>query len=224
MDILERGDIFFLYRPRVGPADASPRVIAGLTDVQSTFIVLAPHGRDVSRRIAVGRKRLPEPREKHWGYVDRVGPRYAARDPELEPTTYSTTTRGERLQPGARAAGEGVYALAVHGDHTHLAYVLELPRELGVVQHDLGIVGEASYIIAVRDPTGARRWVKADPALLDREGIDLVLIGIEDDVPSELGVELAPQQETVATADVLAQLRLYGEGHPITPLVGGEWA
>jgi hypothetical protein len=50
--VLERGDIFFLYRPRVG--EDQP---AGLVDVQRFFIVLRPqHG--ACRLLVVGRKRL----------------------------------------------------------------------------------------------------------------------------------------------------------------------
>src|SRR6266853_6356315 len=40
----------------------------------------------------------------------------------LDRQQYETKTRGERVRPEARRAGEGVYVLARHGDHTHLAY------------------------------------------------------------------------------------------------------
>ena len=30
--------------------------------------------------------------------------------------------------PPARPAAEGIYAIVRHGDHTHLAYVIELPQ------------------------------------------------------------------------------------------------
>jgi hypothetical protein len=41
-----------------------------------------------------------------------------------------TLTRGIRVQPEARPAGEGRYAIADHAGHTHLAYVLEFGIEL----------------------------------------------------------------------------------------------
>jgi hypothetical protein len=39
-----------------------------------------------------------------------------------------------------------------HGNHTHLAYVLELPTQQGPAERELNIEREASYIIAVRNP------------------------------------------------------------------------
>jgi len=249
IEVLERGDIFFLYRPRVTTSAGPPPEVRGLHDVQRLFVVLEPDGRDVLRRIVVGKKKLPElTGERHWGFVDRVTPRVDEVRADLEPSHYATLTRGERLQPGTRAAGEGVYALVRHDDHTHLVYALELPREPGEVQEQLAIAPEASYVIAVKDfarapvdvarvealagvvpalspgrPRG-RRWQSATPRLLDREGMELVLIGVDEEVPVELGLELRPQQETLATADVLADLKLRGPAHPDRPLVRGEWA
>ena len=71
---------------------------------------------------------------------------------ELDKEVYETKTRGEQVQPEARPAGEGVYAIARHGDHTHLTYVLELPDGPGKVQRALNIEEEGSYIISVKNP------------------------------------------------------------------------
>jgi len=68
-EILERGDIYFLYRPRVGAEEAH-----GLKDVERFYIVLKPWRSREYRLIIVGRKRLPDP-EKHnrfWAFVYRV--------------------------------------------------------------------------------------------------------------------------------------------------------
>ena len=54
-EVLERGDIFFLYRPRVEEEHPS-----SLADVQRFFIVLRPEGGKKLRLLAVGRKRLPD--------------------------------------------------------------------------------------------------------------------------------------------------------------------
>ena len=69
METLERGDIFFVFRPVVGEENPSR-----LTDVQRFFIVLKPDGRQMFRLLVVGRKRLPEAgvHERFWGFVDRV--------------------------------------------------------------------------------------------------------------------------------------------------------
>jgi hypothetical protein len=105
-DILERGNIYFAYRPRVDQDTAH-----GLEDVQRFFLILSPHGKPRYRLIVIGRKRLPDigdRREKTWAFVQKVG-----RDPkdvegELEAATYDTQTRDERHLAPARPAGEGV--------------------------------------------------------------------------------------------------------------------
>ena len=39
-----------------------------------------------------------------------------------------------------------------HQNHTELAYILELPKEPGEAQRELGIEKEASYIVSVINP------------------------------------------------------------------------
>ncbi|HZD35540.1 MAG TPA: hypothetical protein VE130_10075, partial [Nitrososphaeraceae archaeon] len=57
----------------------------------------------------------------------------------------------------ARPAGEGKYAIVSHSGHAELAFVLELPKEIGEAQRELGIEKEASYIITVINPKIPRR-------------------------------------------------------------------
>jgi hypothetical protein len=57
----------------------------------------------------------------------------------------------------ARPVGEGKYAIVDHNNHTELAFVLELPKELGEAQKELGIEKEASYIITVINPKIPKR-------------------------------------------------------------------
>jgi hypothetical protein len=202
-EVREQGDIFFLYRARVGVVE-----VRGVTDVQRFFVVVAPHGRRRYRRLVVGRKRLPEPRahEREWAFVVEVGD-----DPDQ--------LRGEvEDEPRARPAGDGRYAIVEHGGHTHLAYALELPREPGAIQRELNILRQASYIVAVRNPDapappgaglpehrraeyppelrerfGGRRFIPLDPPeLLDHPGAELVLIGAAEDASGELGLQLDP--------------------------------
>src|SRR4051794_3594297 len=68
--VLERGDLFFFYRPDVD--ETSPN---GLVDVRRFHIVLRPEGKETLRLITIGRKKLPEAAEEgrsHWAFVDRV--------------------------------------------------------------------------------------------------------------------------------------------------------
>lgn len=61
-DVLEQGDVFFFYRPKVNEDDPS-----GLGDVQNFGMVLRPNGGSKVRLLIVGRKRLPDAKkhERH---------------------------------------------------------------------------------------------------------------------------------------------------------------
>jgi hypothetical protein len=246
-DVLERGNIYFLYRPRVEQKGAS-----GLADIQRFFLVLSPYGKERYRLVVVGRKKLPEVeshRDRSWAFVEKVSHRAEEIEEGLDALTYVTKTRGERHLAPARPAGEGVYALVRHDDHTHLAFALELPRQPGAVQQELNIPEEGSYIVAVKNPAQSappgvglpeeeqaelpqhlrqrfegRRFVPVDPpAFLDHEGIELVLIGAGEDVSEELDVWLDPQQETLETAEIFNDLRVERSQHPLEPLFEGKW-
>jgi hypothetical protein len=211
--ILERGDVFFFYRPRVEREAAED---AG--DVQRLLLVLEPDGEQRYRVIVVGRKRLPDPErhERAWALVAEVGRRSSELAEELGPKTYHTKTRGRRFQPGARPAGEGRYALVEHGGHTHLVYRLDQADAPGRIERELDVRRQASFVVAVRNPeapappgTGldperrarlpqhlqerfaGRRFAPVDPPeFLDHEGVELVLIGAAEDVSRELGIDL----------------------------------
>src|SRR5688500_16978926 len=74
--VLERGDVFCLYRPRVETVE-----VGGRKDVQRFFMVLAADrdGRTLYRLFAIGRKQLPEirpgeshPEERNWALCVRT--------------------------------------------------------------------------------------------------------------------------------------------------------
>lgn len=242
--LLERGDIFFFYRPKV-----DVRRVHGLHEVQRFYVILKPDDKNVFRRVVVGRKRLPSVREheRTWAFVDRVGTRPDEVEDRLDPRCYRTKTRGVRFEAPARPAGEGVYAIADHDRHTHLVHVLELPGVPGPVQRELHICEQASFIVAVRNPdvhwppgaprTGrpdypddlrakfaGRRFADLDPPeFLDHVGTELVLIGASQGVAAELGIDLRPGRETEESADVFRELGIEKESHPVKPLLTGEW-
>ncbi|GAB4821208.1 hypothetical protein N2152v2_008254 [Parachlorella kessleri] len=212
---IERGRIYFLYRPKVGLEEAG-----SVDDVQRFFMILRPTraepvGGAVKARLAViGKKRLPsvERKERFFGFIEASADTVEQLVEGLGERSYETKTRGTRTVGAARAAGEGTYAILTHGDHTHLAYKLEVPAEVGEVQQDLGIQHEGSYIISVKNPEnrggGAnvgledkadysaekRRefrnysWISVkDPQLLDYERCEFLLVGAADDLRAELG-------------------------------------
>ena len=245
---LERGNIYFAYRPKV-----EAQAARGFDDVQRFYVVLSPRGKASYRLIIIGQKRLPavtgRGERKAWGFVEEVSSRPEDVEDQLDPRRYFTRTRGERQQPAARPAGEGVYAIARHNSHTHLAYVLELPVRPGEVQRALNIDEDGNYIVNVRNPktpappgTGldkgrrvasfpknlqmrfrGRRFIPLDPPdFLDHEGAEIVLIGARRSVAA-LGLRLEPRRETEATAEIFTELRMEKSLHPTGPLLEGKW-
>ena len=247
-EVLERGDLWFLYAPRVRarpdlPFEADERV-RGLFDVQRLHVVLRGSAAGAYRRLLVGRKRMPDVRrQRFWAEVERVSESAGEVVADLRRAEYDTKTRGRRIQPPARVAGCGAYAIARHGTHAHLAYRLQQPRAPGKVQRALRILPEASYIAAAFNPEappklGRRRapiaplpaWARGkfagrkfaplDPDLLDIEGLEVVLIGASDDVEAELGLELDAGEQGL---DLARDLALDPAEHPIAPALDGEW-
>ena len=157
---------------------------------------------------------------------------------------------GDRLEPPARPAAEGIYDIVCHNGHTHIAYGLELPRKPGAVQHELNIRAAASLIVTVKNPEAdsppqaglpeyrkpdypkdlkekfdRKRFVDLDPPeFLDYPGTELVLVGARPDPTNELDVELRPKRESVKSADIFRKLKLEKDVHPLAPLTVGEWA
>jgi hypothetical protein len=217
-ELLERGELYFLYTPRVRPGGALPITLDDglirLRDVQRLYVVLRPERRFTYRRLLVGRKRMPDPqrRQRFWAEIERVERSAAAVLQDLHRFEYDTKTRGRRVQPAAKAAGEGVYALLRHGSHAHLTYRLVDPASPGQVQRALGILPRASYIAAafnpeapprlgrrppdvsappsgLREKFGDKRFAPLDPHLLDVEGLELVLIGTSGTADEATGIE-----------------------------------
>jgi phosphatidylethanolamine-binding protein (PEBP) family uncharacterized protein len=162
----------------------------------------------------------------------------------------STKTRGERVQPAARPAGEGVYALVREGSKMHLAWALELPKKPGPVQEAFKIAQEASLGISIANPEKRggprtaqlgeeqkadypkklqeefrdRKFATEDPRLLDFEGAQIILIGARTDRAEAYNIDLQPEQESASSADIFRQLRFAKSRHPVEPLLEGECA
>jgi hypothetical protein len=187
IEVLERGDIRFFYRPSVQPADAL-EVTAG---VQSFFVVLGAAGGSSYRRVRIGRKRMPAPSgERFWARVERVGSLQHVIGGMVESERYTTKTRGERFQPGAQAIAFGCYAFVRHGDHCHLVYRIDhaepdVPEEVRVAE-----AGSFVVLYERAERTTALWTTAGSPALLDEEGAELVLVGVDDEPERELGIEL----------------------------------
>lgn len=248
VETLERGNIYFLYRPKV--EDENPE---GLSDVQRFYMVLSPEDDRKFRLAVLGRKRLPDPEKsgkaKTWGFVEMVRNSPNPILDALKGEEYGTKTRGERHQSAARPMGEGVYRILRHGGHTRLVYALELPKKPDEAQKETGIEEEASYVISVKNPEAGspraaglseekkaeypkylrekfrgRKFAEADPlAFLDKEGAEFLLVSASDEIGEELGIDMQPEDESVNSADIFKELRLDKSKHPIKPLMEGKW-
>jgi hypothetical protein len=175
-EILEHGDIFFFYRPKVGS-----REVRGIDDIRRFFMVTATASRRPGTKIegkihtrtseqtqgqihdggagngkittnnntalyrlfTIGKKSLPEVRhtearrsERYWAKVGGIFNDPKALTNELLSSEY-------REGDSARPVGEGKYAIVSHKNHAELAYVLEMPKEPGQAQEELGIEKEA---------------------------------------------------------------------------------
>jgi hypothetical protein len=220
-EIVEEGDIFFFYRPRVEQEE-----VEGPQDVQRFYMVMRPQGAGRFRAAVLGRKRLPDARshERIWGFVDRVVRQGDKMETDLKEHHYATKTRGERTQPAACPAGEGVYALLRRGRNLHLTYELELPERPGEVQRELNIPKQGAFILSVRNPDtpsppGAglperdephypkplqrafrgRRFAAEDPRLLDYEGAEFVLVGARTDPERAYDTDSPPSTRPPST-------------------------
>jgi hypothetical protein len=243
--IVEKGDIFFLYRPRVEKTEPE-----GLDDIQRFFMVLKPQGNSRFRVMVLGRKRLPEAdsHERIWGFVDMVATSGGEIATELKEQHYETKTRGERTLPAARPAGEGIYALLQRGRNLHLTYELELPERPGEVQEELNVARRGAYILSIKNPRtpappGAglpeteqaqypkslqrefrgRRFATEDPHLLDYEGAEFILVGARTDPERAYHIDIETEHESAESADIFKQLKMSRREHPLEPLFKGEW-
>ncbi|MBD0359629.1 MAG: DUF2795 domain-containing protein [Nitrososphaeraceae archaeon] len=205
--IIEQGDIFFFYRPKVDTEE-----VKDIKDVQRFYMVTTPEKQkknDIYRLFLIGQKQLPEiiegkstSEEKNWALNILTTSNPDDIHKELLPAEYTTETRGKRRLAAAAPAGEGKYKIVKHDNHTELAYLLELPEIPGPTQKEFEIKKEASYIISVKNPEvnipgfatvsekkpeypkhikekfGDRRWISIeDPQLLDYENTQILLIG-----------------------------------------------
>jgi hypothetical protein len=189
MEVRERGDIAYFFRPTVQAADALETKL----DVQSFFLVLGPEG-GRHRRIRIGRKRLPAaPGQRYWARVERVGSLQRVIGDQLEDEHYRTKTRGERYQPGARPIARGTYAFLRHEDHVHFAYRIDLHEDDAPEALRLDDTGDY-LVLFERTPRTKATWTsEGDPRLLDEEGYELVLCGHSEN----LGDVLVAQAESI---------------------------
>lgn len=173
--VLEHGDIQFFFRPMVQAVEAQEHKLG----VQSFFMILSPAGADIHRRVRVGKKRMPaQPRERFWARVERVGSMQRVLGDVVEDEQYSTKTRGERYQPGARPVALGSYAFVQHDDHVDFEYAVE-PFAFEDAPDELRVEPNARHLVLFENH-GEGRAVWTPSGSIDDlayEGAEIVLAG-----------------------------------------------
>lgn len=101
--LLEEGQIFFIYRPRVGVEEAK-----SLTDVQRFYLILQPDKGTKKRLIVIGKKKIPAKRERFFGFVEAVSESIEELTGGMGPVERETKTQGTRRTEPARIAGQGI--------------------------------------------------------------------------------------------------------------------
>ena len=221
-DMLEYGDIYFFYRPKVGSEEVN-----SIDDVRRFFMITAPEEgkqdekkKNLYRLFVIGKKSLPDIRKSEA----RASERYWARVGGIfeDPIELTKELLSDEFRKGdtARPVGEGKYAIVKHQNHGELAYILELPKDPGEAQKELGIEKEASYVISVINPkipapagypsteeppkypeevlkelSNTENFIPLsnDTKLIDYKNAQIILIGARegpDIIKKEIGVEI----------------------------------
>src|SRR5918997_6297980 len=180
-EVLEKGDIFFFYRPKAKVVnDSSGGDVKSIEDIRRFFMVTASTitaaedntgsryqeqfdntSRTTSkeegessryRLFVIGKKSLPEIRTTEARRSERYWAKVGGIFENPQELTNELLADEFRKGDAARPVGEGKYAIVKHQDHAELAYVLEMPEEPGEAQRELGIEKEASYIVSIINP------------------------------------------------------------------------
>jgi hypothetical protein len=178
VEVLEKGDIFFFYRPKAKVIDdgsgGDVKSIKSIEDIRRFFMVTATAANTENeqqqqfdgtnsktpkegespryRLFVIGKKSLPEIRTTEARRSERYWAKVGGIFENPQELTGELLSDEFRKGDAARAVGEGKYAIVKHQDHAELAYVLEMPEEPGEAQRELGIEKEASYIVSIINP------------------------------------------------------------------------
>lgn len=231
IEVLEQGNIYFFYRikKRIDEVD-------GIEDVQRFYMILSSE--DKYRLFVIGSKKLPDiekgSKRKYWGFVYKVSE--DAEEVEDEMDSYNGN------KP-AVPAGEGVYKIVKHDEHTHLIFSLELPKELGKVQEEFNIDKEGNFIISIKNPKyskamknkkarlpeelqekfDGRSFMYSDTEILDYPFVEILMIESGKDIAKNLGVEIEGEDEDLWKADIFTDLKVERDKHPLNSLFKGRF-
>ncbi len=210
--ILEKGVIYFFFRPRVSVDDPQD-----VNDVARSFFVMRPIPLDAKlgdgpigdenncRLLALPKKVLPKSgKDKFVTFVEKCKTSFSElKESFLTGSEYETKTLGTRHTAPVTPLAEGIYAITSTGRESHLAYIINIPAELGEVQTDFGLKQRGSFVASVKNPDqpptagaqqqnvppgaqypkeiieefGGLRWKPLEPKFLDYDQTSFLIIG-----------------------------------------------
>ncbi|MFL6478457.1 MAG: hypothetical protein ACJ707_06530 [Nitrososphaera sp.] len=277
-EVLEKGDIFFFYRPKTKIVDDGSDGVKSIEDIRRFFMITATatvavnteteqhqqfDGADSKtqkleespryRLFVIGKKSLPEIRttearrsERYWAKVGGIFE---------NPQELTSELLSDEFRKGdaARPVGEGKYAIIRHQDHAELAYILEMPKEPGEAQRELGIEKEASYIVSIINPKvpvpagypsseeppnypesilkefgDNENFISLarDLRFINFQNAQMILVGAKegrDVIQKEFGIDIEEEKETVQSADIFSKLKIEKDRVPTKPLIEGKF-
>ena len=173
--ILEKGIVYFFFRPRVNISDPQ-----STSDIARSYLVLRPlpHGAALSdgtipegnnsRLIALPKKVLPvSGKDRFLVFVEKAQASFTElKNDFMSASDYATKTQGTSHSPPVTPVAEGVYAITTTGSASHLAYMTTIPGSLGEVQHDIGLRDSGAFVVSAKNPqfpSPANAGIGADP-------------------------------------------------------------
>ncbi|GAB4165860.1 MAG: hypothetical protein Tsb006_5370 [Rickettsiaceae bacterium] len=244
--ILQKGNIYFFYRPKVEHDYAQ-----NLDDVQRLFVVLKPADKREHILLVIGKKALPagENKETYFAFVEMVTHDVSALAEGFQAHIYHTSSLGKRKLPAVRGLAEGKYLLIKHKEkHVHLYYALRVPHNLADVHKSFGLKENDDFLVSVKNPRQPSpyyatlspqqkaeyperltkkfqdyRFIPLDPPeFLEYAGSELLLIGTTTNIIDK-NRELIQATKTITTETIKLYLRDIPDDISLTPIIEKRW-
>lgn len=240
--IIEKGHIYFLYRPKVGVEGD----VKNMVDVQKLIMILSPLGSSKKHRmLLLPKKKLPkiDSHQRHMAIIDIVSKKMDDLSDSLKASEYQTKTRGTHSIPPARLLGRGSYLITYHerDDTARLLYILDHPSEITNVQKTFNIEQSGHFIIVLKnsdvlehnheisnqiiDKYKGKSFIPIlDSKLLNVENSQIVIIGGSRDIKKEMGgeeiIQRSKQESDMDVQQLFKELHLSKTENPSEPLEG----
>ncbi|HYY23921.1 MAG TPA: hypothetical protein VE689_00440 [Candidatus Udaeobacter sp.] len=207
IETLERGNVYFLFRPKVGEENPKNLEVDGVSKTPEEIENrLDPQIYETKTR---GTRHLPAVRPIGEGvyrivrHEDHTHFVYALELPKKTGEAQTAFNIEERAS----------YIISVKNPEKGSPSGAGLPEEQ-----------EAHFPRWLQEKFRDRRFCEADPPdFLNYEGTEFVLISAAEDVSEELGIKLHPEDESGTSADIFNELKMEKSVHPLKPLSKGEW-